>query len=195
MNFFTIFPLQQYKQEKIISHNFQKIKILLEYKLNPLEKTNNQDVYFLGQPLQKLHNISAEEYISYIKKIKKFYSNKNMDFIYIPHPEEDMYILNKLKKDKNIETLLIKEPFEFYFLKNHMKIRQVASFFSSALFTISNIDSTVIVNSFLPPTNKVFPDNILSVYNFFKQEDFSIYQLNIDKPIKKGKHERISILL
>jgi len=178
LNFFTIFPLKQYKQEKIINHNFQKMKILLEYKLNPLEKSNNQYLYFLGQPLQKLHNISAGEYISYIEIIKKFYSNKNMYFIYIPHPEEDMSILNKLKKNENLETLLIKEPFEFYFLKNHLKIRHIASFFSSALFNIQAFDPSVKIESFILPRNKIIPDNIMTVYNFFKSEKFSMHQLH-----------------
>ena len=179
LNFFTIFPLKQYNNEKIINHSFQRIRQLFKNKITISKDAYKESVYFLGQPLTKLSNVSDKDYILYIKQIIKFYNTKNLQLIYIPHPEENNDVVNILSKlqDTNFKIEYINKPFEFHFLENNLNIISLASFFSSALFTMKIINPNININSFILPKDKTLPDNILTVYNFYKQENFSIHQL------------------
>jgi len=179
LNFFTIFPLKQYKDENIINHNFQKIRKLFENETTISKDSYKESVYFLGQPLPKLQNVFDEDYILYIKQIINFYSNKNLNIIYTPHSEESSHIINMLNKlqNKNFKIEYINKPFEFYSLENNLNIISLASFFSSALFTMKIINPNINIDSFILPKDKALPDNILAVYNFYRQENFSIHQL------------------
>lgn len=179
LNFFTIFPLNQYRDEKIINHGFQKTRQLFENKTTISKDTYKESVYFLGQPLPKLSNVSEGDYISYIKQIISFYRAKNLNIKYIPHPEESNNIIKMLNKlqTTNFKIESINKPFELYALEDNSNIVSLASFFSSALFTMKTISPNIYIDSFILPQEKTLPDNILTVYNFYRQENFSINQL------------------
>ncbi|UTJ07339.1 alpha-2,8-polysialyltransferase family protein [Arcobacter roscoffensis] len=131
-DFFTFFDLDPLEGQQIYSNSFS----MLKNKIKNKEKANF--VLFLGTKLSELDIVSEEYYIRCIKEIAIYYIKTKI--IYIPHREENK---NKLKLlEKNISNLKIKKidyPVELFGLNESFIPQVVASFYSTALFTMNKI--------------------------------------------------------
>ncbi len=137
IGFFTIFNIFPYGDEKIIHHSLKKTK---EIFFNDKSGTENisKSVFFLGQPLSNVMDISDKEYMKYIQKLQNLYFEKNLCFTYVIHRSEKDSIVKQIKslESDNFNVLKLDIPIEIYFLLYGIRAEHVASFFSSGLFTL-----------------------------------------------------------
>lgn len=177
LNFFTVYPLDTYRDEETVNHSYIKLKQMFAKKSNADCNIDENTVFFLGQPLS---HISRAEYIHHLENINQFYKNKNLVLNYILHPAESEKFSQELQS-RNIKIHVVDEPFELYFLKCK-NIKNIASFFSSALFNIMVLDSKVNIDSFQLPAPIVDRPTVQDLYKFFDKHGIPVYQVEqIDK--------------
>lgn len=113
-------------------HRFQNIKNNSKNKIY-----NQNEIIFLGAPLVEEGLITKQDYLTEIYKFNKKYSSSTI--IYIPHRRESLenvkYIINKF----GFTLLIINEPIELYYLREANEPYMIASFFSTALYTLSKL--------------------------------------------------------
>jgi len=173
LNFFTIFDLPQYQNELIINHEFNFLKSCYTFDKNNL--TDNK-VYFLGQPLDRSLGISQELYLIYMETIIDKYKKENKFFIYIAHRAEKKSTLDKIKKFR-VDVVKPKQSFEFYCLDNNLNIQQIASFHSTALFSIKKIFINVKVDAFKFKVLGASSKNVNLLYKMLKYIDAEVFFL------------------
>jgi len=165
LNFFTIYNLKKTKNEKIIYNNFFYLKNKISEKKYSYDK---HKVFFLGQALYNILDVSTDDYIFYIKKIIYLYKKSNISIIYIPHYREDNEVLIKLSKFKSdyFEIKKIDIPIELYLINSSILPFKIASFFSSALFSIKILYPSISIESFIIENNRVKERlDIIEIYN------------------------------
>ncbi len=172
INYFTFFELLPHQQEEIIQHHFSFIKKLF---LNKPKESDNV-IYLLGQNFIELGAVEEEIYIQYLKKIIHYYKNKKI--IYYPHRAES---INQKYKELNSRTFQIKEskqPIEIEFLINNIYPSHIASFTSSALFSLHQIFPKASIDSFI-----IKPEDLLThkeiIQMLYDSQDRSINQINL----------------
>lgn len=175
LDFFTVYPLVKYNNEEIVNHSFEKLKQIFSNKTISDKIVHTNSVIFLGQPLEKLGNVSHNEYVKYLEKISLLYKAKGLVLNYLPHPAENKRLL-KIIKSKNISFLTINEPFEIYFLKSN-DINNIASFISSALFNIKIIDKDVSIEAFQLSTDKINRLDVLEMYKFLNSQGIAVHKI------------------
>ena len=132
VNLFTYYDLESVNGNEVVKNH------MTYFKSKYILTTKNEDdfIYFIGQPLNKL--LSRELHKSIIEKIINRYNKK---MIYIIHRGEDNASLKHLNDiDKSLFELRdLGMPIELYFLKNSIYPSSVFSFYSTALATIELI--------------------------------------------------------
>jgi len=176
LNFFTIFSLTSHTGEKIVKHHFKRLKQILLVSNVCLSKQKKKNIYFLGQPLDKALNMPNSTYVSFILQIVSYYKSDNINFIYVPHRSEDPCIVSSLTLN-NCEILVPNIPFEIYLLENNIDISHLASFFSSALFTVKVLFPHIKVESFQMPFNHQKRNDIEVIYDTIRKEKIAIHIL------------------
>jgi len=112
LKIFTFFNKKIFKYEKIIENKFLYLKNILKKKII---KKHRAIGYFIGSPYVELDILTVEQYNFYIKNVLD--KNKNINFIYVPHPREISDNYNKynfqkiLKSNYNLELFLINNSF------------------------------------------------------------------------------------
>lgn len=177
MNFFTIFDLPIYKDEKIINHNFSYIRELF---INDVKPDNT--VYILGQPLKRAIKMNTFDYIRYLDTVIECYSDRKI--VYIPHRAEPMsewfhYILYS----KHISIKYLDMPVELFFLKNHIVPGEVISFMTTALFTLQKIFPTLTpkyIEIDTSPYTQYHQENIKLIYDNYKKNGIEKFNCKYD---------------
>jgi hypothetical protein len=172
LNFFTVYNLDQYKNEQIVKHDFSYICSLL------IKNTKiNNIVYVLGQPLVEIVGVEQHVYNTYLKNIFEYYSSYKILFtphrLEIVHEEIKIYI----SEQENIELFVPTEPIEFYFLNNSIYPLEVASFITSALFNIRKLFPKTKTRAFeidLAKLDEHHKSGISLIYKHFRNEDIEI---------------------
>lgn len=145
IHYFTFFNLPNLNNELVIKHKFEHTK-----KLYHISNTINDNVlYFLGQHLVQEGCCSREVYMHYLNQIVQKYPEKKI--IYIPHRSEN--ILDEIKELESQKFQIHKNeiPIELFFLSKGIYPSNIASFISTALYTLSTIFPDSNVESFLIP--------------------------------------------
>lgn len=133
MAFFTMFDLQPIKNETIIQHSFEHLKEKISHDFTKDEK----HVYFLGQNLVETGIVSSKSYRFYLQAIKAHYKGKKV--IYMPHRYEKEYENYKDIFDEDFKLGKTDVPIEVYFILKKIIPTTLASFHSSALFSLERI--------------------------------------------------------
>jgi len=179
MSFFTIFKLPQYNNENIVKNKYSFLKNY--YLINTKSDTSNI-VYFLGQPLYNVLDLSYADYLNLLKNIFLQYQNSGKKIIYIPHRGESLKSRKEIKTlFKNIEMLELNIPFELYLLENTINISYLASFVSSALFTVKVLYPKVNIDAYVIPLKEKEKKTTLLIYDMLKKSQGNILYLD-----KKG---------
>jgi len=169
INFFTIYNLPLYKNERIVVNKYT----LLQSKLNKFKKISTIEniVYFLGQPLNKVLDIDFDKYIAYLKIVIDYYAEENVSLYYVPHKSE-RYSSKKIEEklsSKNFRILIIDKPFELYILDREVKPYRIASFFSSGLLSLKVMYPSLNIDSFVIPYDKEVREDITAIYKVIKR--------------------------
>ena len=173
-NLFTCFNLKINNEQLIIKNDFSYIKsVFLDYKVI------YDEVYFFGSPLSEVEIISLDLEIEFLKKVFNYYKDKNLKFIYIPHREDSLNKINKIKQFCNI--LYLDTIAEIALMTNKQLPAFIASFISTVLFTLPKIYNFKNVTSFKIPYKYVIRDDrkksINYTYEALKKENIQIIDL------------------
>jgi hypothetical protein len=182
LNFFTVYNLKQYKNEKIIKHNFSYLRTLLIK-----NETIDNTVYLLGQPLVEMVGVEQDIYNNHLKIIFKIYSAYKI--VYIPHRLEIVHeeIRKYIENNDNIDLFVPNEPIEFYFLNNNIYPMEVVSFITSALFNIRKLFPKTKTKAFEIDIKNLdihHQKGISLIYKHFSNEDIELISLKEQKKIK-----------
>ncbi len=178
LKFFTLFNLKPFSNEIIIENNYAFLKDYYQISYEAL-KINNKTIYFLGQPLKRVFAIENSEYLAYLKFIFTFYSKNNFNIIYIPHRSEEKEILHLIQtmQFNNVKIQELSQPFELYLLEHKVPITHIASFISSALFSVKKLYPNLKVSAFKFSTNEDIEKNTSLIYSMLEQNDTTIFQI------------------
>ena len=166
INYFTVFKLSPHKNEQIITHDLPYFrKKYFQDKLNKIK-----EVYFLGMNLTQYKLMSDDEYVTLIKKIIKYYNGKKIT--YYPHRNET--ISERLKQLSSDYFILEKStgPIEIRLILEGNQPAHIASFFSTALYTLSRIFKNSETTAFkinLSSLEKSEQDRISEIYTYLQQ--------------------------
>ncbi|MEA2019528.1 MAG: hypothetical protein U9N59_13900 [Campylobacterota bacterium] len=174
LNFFTIFDIETIENEKIVKNDLTFFKSKLNY-INK-ENENEKLIYFLGQPLNRAFSLSDATYISYLESIFDLYSDFSK-IVYVPHRAEDTNIINIIqnKYSKQIVILEPKMPIELYIMENKLNINNIASFLSTALFSIKKLIPNINIDVYSIPVPLGDKKNVSLIYKILKKTNINMY--------------------
>jgi len=188
VNFYTIFDLIQYRNETIVSNNYTFLKLHYQHNDAPKEErlSSKTTVYFLGQPLYNSLPINYTQYLSYLKAIFSYYHEKGKEIVYIPHRGEEDITFENIKKiyPKRIEVRKLSQPFELYLLENNIQIDYLASFVSSALFTVKKLYPKVTIDAFRFPIKGKAEKNVLLIHKMLEKTGTTLLEISEENTIK-----------
>lgn len=151
---YDLVSLSKCKFDKV--HNF----ILSEHKL----KLDKNLVWFIGQPLVKYNILDKEAFVNEILKVKEFYQNRNMNFVYISHRFEEPFV------DLDVDYQYFDLPLEDIFLNQQSNLPgTIISFYSTALLNINSLVPDI--DSFYIDVNEFelrSKSNLSEIYSYFK---------------------------
>jgi predicted transcriptional regulator len=124
--------------------------------------------------------LSSEVEFSHLEKIINYYKNKNKDFVYISHRRETAKKLELLQDRFHVQVIRFNNPVEIQFLLMEVHPFGIASFISTALFTVSKMFDFACVEAFYLPTDEIsiaYRQDIVSVYDEY-QKTMRVVNLN-----------------
>lgn len=156
--FFTFFDI---KGKKIYKNNYTFFKKYLS------EKEHSEKVYFIGQPLVELGIMTKINYKNELRKVIKFYGNK--EFTYILHRRQDTSLVHDLSMDLNFQYKRLDNLIELEMILAKSVPSNFATFYSTAIMILPQLlkDSTYhafkIDNQFFEETD-LYEDRTLDNY-------------------------------
>lgn len=147
INLFTSYDLTPHGNEEIVRN---ELKYFKETFL--AHATVDNTVYFLGQPLSDIEMITRETYLGYLKAIRDYYGTK---IVYIPHRAEHTMQDIEAMQDESFEVMYTDLPIELEFITANRYPMQIASFYSSALFTLNIIYPECTITAFEIEAEKI----------------------------------------
>jgi hypothetical protein len=178
INLFTCFDVDLNHSKNSIKHYFEYIK-LFNNKNNKNNKNNI--VYFYGSNLE-LMGIKLSDEIKLLKKIKQFYSDKNIEIIYLPHRRESKNKINYIENILKLRTKCSTFPAEIEMVINLSKPKHISSLFSSVLMTLpllNTFESTICFSFPLVHVKQKYYEELLSLKNEY-QKYIKIIELEYD---------------
>jgi len=170
INYFTMFALQAYYGEKIVHNNFIFMKQLLQDK-----QRDKSFIYFLGQPLFP-SLIKEDDYIEALANVKRFFQEKHIKVIYIPHRRESHLESIASLEDDFFTIEKFSDIIEAELLKKDVLPMGIYSFLSTALFSLSSIYDTLEIAAFELEIEKFLTkkEAIVNVYKTLEDNNISI---------------------
>lgn len=147
VHLFTCFDLQPVNErQKVIRHTFPFIKAHSRAK-----KVAASSIYFFGSPLSERRIISREQELALLGKIAAYYTHAGRELIYVTHRGESHEKLQQIRMQCGMEITTFGKPAEIQFLLMDVLPAGIASFVSTALFTVSSMFSFESVEVFHLP--------------------------------------------
>lgn len=136
INWFTVFNFIPKNGGIIQNHQLSEFK--KEIKFNEHNRNDqSKDIYFIGTNLINVGVIKSEEiFFKLLSNIKKRYNNKKV--YYIPHRFESAIHIERIAQI-GFEIKEFNHIVEIAFLENNIYPKTIASFYSTALYTLSKI--------------------------------------------------------
>ena len=166
LTFFTIYDISPGEHDNVEENKFTHLRSNVD--LLPV----SNEVYFLGGPVSEVGIISQESYLSYLKKVKAYFSS--MEIVYIAHRRELPVNLDRIKNELGFKVVLFEYPIEYQLAYIGPVPKVLASFFSSALDSCRVIfsDRLKIKSFMLDLTGSPMQAQIEPIYdNFQSNED------------------------
>lgn len=168
IDLFTCFNVVQYSDKQLlINHSFEFLK-----KKNKVKSSLQNVVYFIGGRLSEANAMTEEDEFFELKKVKKYFDERKIKIVYIPHRRESINKLNLFKKELNIEIKHFEYPAEIEFIQMEELPCYLASYMSTALYTVSKMIDFNEVISFqltLNKINKIYLEDIITTYEEYKK--------------------------
>lgn len=163
IDLFTCFELSAFdNKQKVIKHNFEYNKTMAIGK-----KILADTIYFFGGNISEEGIIDIKAEITLLRNIKDYFHIQQKTVIYIPHRRESVKKLEQIKLFFD-DVLYFKYPAEMQFVLAREIPSGIASFCSTALFTVSRMYKFESVNAFMLPLDNIrqeYAQDIAAVYN------------------------------
>jgi hypothetical protein len=144
INLFTCFDLEAHCPEQIIvRHEFAYLKQNCSKR-----ETRRDEVYFIGGKLSEASIISFDVEVELLGKIAKYYLNRGKRLIYVPHRQDSIQKIAHIREAMQIPIRQFRTPAEVEFAQMEALPYGIASFFSTALYTLSKIFDFGCVDAF-----------------------------------------------
>lgn len=177
INLFTSFDLMPYSNKQtIIKHNFEYIKAKMSDK-----KVLKNCVYFFGSIMTE--DNFMEEFVEFeeLKKIANYFILRGVsEVVYMPHRRESKEKIDKIKKELNFEIRYNQYPAEIEFILMDEVPEYLASFYSTALHTVSTMIDFKEVLAFELPYEKIsqtYREGTREIYETY-QKTMKVINLN-----------------
>ena len=165
---FTCFDLAPYnKIQKVIKNKFSFIKNNSKKKY-----VDESKICFFGGNLSDLNLLSRDLELSLLEIVINYYKSKNKELVYIPHRREMVEKLELIRNKFNIDFITFSYPAEIEFLLMETHPYGIASFVSTALFTVSKMFDFGSVEAFYLPMDAIaeaYRQDIISVYDEYRK--------------------------
>ena len=163
---FTIFDINRNNRTKdIIRNTYQNLKCVNR------ESELENCVVFFGQPLVELGYVSQ---VDYLRKLKSYVEKVRSDvgaFYYVAHYFENKKNVDRVLNQLGIDERYYEMPPEWVFTKLDVKKpRYIASFASTALFTLPKLLGSAITYESIDIQNEIQRAEIKSVFNNMHEE-------------------------
>ncbi len=165
INLFTCFDLKPHDDQKIVKNKFSTLRKLASEDV----KICSNDVYFLGGDYLEKNYVSENYYLETLKKIRQYYGDNKI--IYIPHRGEDEKNILKIMQIDGFAIERFSNIAEVEFVLRNIYPRIIASFCSTALYTLQIIFQNSQIDSFLIPQvelNPIYQRRIEEFYDFYR---------------------------
>lgn len=175
LDLFTCFELSPRLGQKIVFNDFSYIRGKLNLKNSASDKNV---IYFLGTSMVENRFISLDYYYKIMNQINIYYKKLNKKILYIPHRIESSKKLSVLTNE-NFELLRFDNPVELEFIYRNINPINVASFFSTALYTLKIIYNPVSVDAFMIDFNEISSKQIEHVAACYKFNAHFVNEISI----------------
>ncbi len=171
ISFFTMFDLSsRHQHQEIIKNDFLHLR---KHYLKHL-KADNEYLYVLGL---SQGTVDEETYVSYIQQIINNCPDKKI--IYFPHRNE---LITKERQELVTQNFIIfrpELPVELHFLLNNIYPMHIASFYSTALYTLKQFYSDATITAYVIPEEDHFVSQktLQECYNTFKATAIDLVDL------------------
>lgn len=168
INWFTIFDFKP--KNKGVLHVHELLNFKKQINFNGTFSSNNKNVvYFIGSNLINAGVISkAEDYLKSLHKIKSCYPEKKI--IYMPHRFESLEVIDKIR-EFGFEIKELDHIIEIAFLEEEIYPYTIASFYSTALYSMSKLFPKANVDFFQIDKNYIsskFTNHVKTVEKEYK---------------------------
>ncbi len=168
IHLFTCFDLIPHNEKQhIVKHSFDYVK-----KRNTSKMILEKTVYFFGSSMSEINLIKEDDLIQELQKIKLFFEERKIEMIYIPHRRESKTKLHKLSNELNMKLKYFEYPAEIEFTLMEETPEYLASFYSTALHTVSSMIDFKEVIAFELPYEKISPkyrEGTREIYENYKK--------------------------
>ncbi|MGE6167755.1 polysialyltransferase family glycosyltransferase [Aeromonas media] len=136
VDFFSIYELSAWKGQNVFLNEYNGLRTLLSDKKC---KMHEGKVLFLGAKLSEANIVEERQYLKYIAQIQEFYRDDSLELIYIPHRGESLEKIQDIKSLFDIKIMELDFPIELIGLYQNELPYKVASFYSTALYSLNKI--------------------------------------------------------
>jgi len=164
--------------ESIYPVNFSEVKKLFKSKRT---NENSRTVFFFGSKYSEARIISLEYEIDFLRKVKGFYSNSSINFIYCAHRDESKVKLNLIESELKLKVVTPELPAEIFLLEQGGCVSEIAGAYSSVLNNAKVIFPNIMVRAFYLSPDEIDiknRDDIFNVYQHYKVERINVEFLN-----------------
>ncbi|MFP3873203.1 MAG: polysialyltransferase family glycosyltransferase [Thiohalophilus sp.] len=123
--FFTAYNVPVRDNDRVITNDFTYLRS------RALCSKVTDTVYFLGSPLSEAGFMTEDSYLDYIKRVRKYYAERNI--LYISHRRESQEKLGKIKDNYGLDIACFEFPVEYQLALAGPRPVELASFISSAV--------------------------------------------------------------
>ncbi len=133
--YFTCFELpSESTKQVIVRHGFENLR-----RLTASRETDKTEVLFFGGPLSELGVIAELEELNYLSLIKKYYERGALRPKYVAHRRDSDAKLIRIGRDLGLTIERFDAPAEVALLTRDILPVRIASFYSTALYTVSRL--------------------------------------------------------
>lgn len=173
MHLFTCFDLEPHNKQLIIPNNYYFVKKMVLNEIKIIES-----VYFYNSAISEQGIMRLEDELLMLEKVDAYYKEMGKQITYIPHRFDSTVKLNKIQKMnipiKKLEYLAEIEP-----LFNGELAGEMASFFSTTLYTLPKIYNFNRVQAFKIPRHYILEDKQNSLEELYTDIGKNIEIVNL----------------
>ncbi|GAQ14819.1 hypothetical protein MODO_2511 [Myroides odoratimimus] len=172
IKWFTIFDL---KGDNVISNNLDYVRNHINKKSTYLSNNDDFSLYFIGSNIVKANVILNGK--CYVELLDKYFTHlssreQKLKIYYLPHRFENVDQLEEIINKFNITIIEHETIIEIYMLKNGITPSKIASFYSTALYSLKAIFTSADVEFLRIPKEKLndsFKEKVSLVQDLYEK--------------------------